>query len=293
LTHSLGLSVVTLGTLFHGATLRQTARFDPAAMLAALESESISVLIGMPMMYQLLAEFAQRKGKPRLAAPGLRVISVAGAPLTPAVKEQTEALFGLTLHNGYGVTECSPTVSQTRLDAPRADCSVGPVWPGVEVRLDLPDSEGAGEILVRGPNVMKGYYRNPELTAAAIDSAGWFNTHDLGRFDEEDNLFIIGRSRELIIRFGYKVVPSEIEMVLESHSRISRSAVIGVLQKGNEEIIAFLQAVSEAIPSDSELDSHCAQHLPSYKRPSRVVWVTDFPLTPAGKIRKSALAAQL
>jgi len=293
LTHSLGLSVVTLGTLFHGATLRQTVRFDPAAMLAALESGGLSVLIGMPMMYQLLAEFAKRKGRTRLAAPSLRVISVAGAPLTPVVKEEAEALFGLPLHNGYGVTECSPTISQTRLEAPRTDCSVGTVWPGVEVHLDLPDSEGVGEVLVRGPNVMKGYYRNPGLTAAAINSDGWFNTRDLGRFDREGNLFIVGRSRELIIRFGYKVLPGEIESVLDRHSHISRSAVIGVSRMGNEEIIAFLQAASEIIPPDSELADHCARYLPAYKRPSRFVWVSGFPLTPAGKIRKSELAAQL
>ena len=293
LTHSLGLSVVALGTLLHGATLRQTARFDPAAMLATLESEGISVLIGMPMMYQLVAEFAQRKGRKRLAAPSLRVISVAGAPLTPAVKEQAEALFGLPLHNGYGVTECSPTISQTRLEAPRTDCSVGPVWPGVEVRLDLPDDEGAGEILVRGPNVMKGYYRNPALSAAAVDPEGWFNTRDLGRLDQDDNLFIVGRSRELIIRFGYKVLPGEIEMVLDRHSHVSRSAVIGVSRMGNDEIIAFLQAASKVTPTDSELATYCAQFLPAYKQPSRFVWVSSFPLTPAGKIRKSELAAQV
>jgi acyl-CoA synthetase (AMP-forming)/AMP-acid ligase II len=288
MSHSLGLSVVTLGTLYHGATLRQTARFDPMAVMAALERESISVLIGMPMMYRLLAEFCRRKGIAQLVAPALRVISVAGAPLTPDVKAEAEALFGLVLHNGYGITECSPTISQTRLEAPRRDCSVGPVWPGIEVRIDKSPDEDTGEVLVRGPNVMKGYYRNSHLTSAVLDGQGWFRTGDLGRTDEHGNLFIAGRAGELIIRFGYKMMPTEIEAVLEQHPDVVRSAVIAG-SGGRDEIIAFIQPAPSRPVRETDLAAWCAGHLPAQKRPSRFVLVAALPVTSTGKIRKAEL----
>ena len=288
MSHSLGLSIVTLGTLWHGATLRQTVRFDPAAAMMAFEREAVTVLIGTPMMYQLLVEFARRKGIARPAAPALRVISTAGAPLTADVKAETESLFGMTLHNGYGVTECAPTISQTLLEAPRQDCSVGPSWPGIEVRIDTAPGEDAGEILVRGPNVMKGYYRNPELTADALND-GWFNTRDLGRLDSEGNLFIVGRSRELIVRFGYKMLPVEIEAVLERHPAVARSAVVGRTIAGHDEIIAYVEPAPFAQVSEAALAAHCASELPAQKRPTRYVLLASLPVSPAGKIRKSEL----
>jgi long-chain acyl-CoA synthetase len=293
MTHSLGLSVVALGTLFHGATLRQAARFDPAAAMAALGGEGITVLIGMPMMYRLLGEYARRKGILRATAPALRVMSVAGAPLTEEIKAEAEALFGIALHNGYGVTECSPTIAQTRLEAPRHDCSVGPVWPGIEVRLDNASPKDGGEIRVRGPNVMKGYYRDPDLTASVLDPEGWFNTRDLGRFDEQGNLFVVGRSRELINRFGYKVMPGEIEAVLDRHPNIARSAVLGHAVAGTEEIIAFVEPAAEKEVSESSLASWCAQHLSAPKRPSKFILVREMPVTQAGKIRKPELMRHL
>jgi len=288
MSHSLGLSVVTLGTLYHGATLRQTSRFDPMAVAGALEREGISVLIGMPMMYRLLAEFSRRKGIARLIAPALRVISVAGAPLTADVKAEAEALFGLVLHNGYGITECSPTISQTRLEAPRRDCSVGPVWPDIEVRIDKSHEEDTGEVFVRGPNVMKGYYRNPNLTAAVLDRQGWFRTGDLGRIDAHGNLFIAGRAGELIIRFGYKVMPAEIEAVLERHPDVARSAIIAG-SGGRDEIIAFIQPAPSRPVRETDLAAWCASHLPPQKRPSRFVLVAALPVTSTGKIRKAEL----
>lgn len=295
-SHILGLSVVLLGALYHGATLHLTARFDPAATLTALERDRISFIIGAPSLYALLAEYAQRKGIDRIENHALRVIASAGAPLDPTTKAAAEKLFGIPLHNGYGITECAPTISQTRLDRPRTDCSVGPVWPGIEVMLT--DGEGrpvapgeVGELRVRGPNLMKGYYKAPEETAAAIDAEGWFNTRDLARF-EDDHLFIVGRAKELIIRFGFNVYPPEVETVLNAYPGVTQSAVIGRAgADGNEDIVAFVQTAANVTVTSAELTDHATRLLAPYKRPSMTFVVPSLPAGANGKILKSALSA--
>src|SRR5437879_3894934 len=248
MSHAVGLSVVLLGSLLSGATLYLSPRFDPVATLASLERDRLTVVLGAPAMFSLFVEYAKLKGLKSLKFPALRIISSSGAPLQPAIKSAVESLFGLVLHNGYGVTECSPTIAQTKVEAPRTDTSVGRVFPGVEVKLvgrdGQPTAAGeVGELRVRGPNVMKGYYRAPEETAAAIDPEGWFNTRDLARL-EGGNLFIVGRTKELIVRFGFNVYPAEVEAVLNAHPGIVRSAVIGRSvegAEGDEEVVAFVQ----------------------------------------------------
>ena len=290
-SHSLGLSVVLLGTLFYGAALYLYPRFDPAQALIALEQQQLSVMIGTPAMFSILVEYARRKGI-RSIAHSLRAVSTAGAPLDPVLKSATEGLLGVPLHNGYGVTECSPTVAQTRLEEPRADCSVGPVWPGVETKLvpvEGAPSDEAGELWVRGPNVMKGYYRAPDETASAVDRDGWFNTRDLARFDGDKHLFIVGRTRELIIRFGYNVYPGEIEAILNAHPAVARSAVIGRSIAGSEEIVAFVQPVPTADLTAVELGQYASGQLASYKRPSHFLFVEAMPTNLAGKILKNEL----
>jgi long-chain acyl-CoA synthetase len=297
MSHAVGLSVVLLGTLFSGATLYLSPRFDPIALLKALERDHLTVVLGVPAMFALLAEYAKTKGLGPLKFPALRIISSSGAPLQPAVKSAVESLLGMVLHNGYGVTECSPTIAQARVDEPRGDLSVGRVLPGVEIKMVGSDNEevGAGEVgelWVRGPNVAKGYYRAPEETAAAINADGWFNTRDLARL-EDGNLFIVGRTKELIVRFGENVYPAEVEAVINTHSAVVRSAVIGrAVQgvEGGEEIIAFVQLSAGSTLTAGELAEHAARNLAPYKRPSQILLVPEMPLTPTGKIRKDELA---
>jgi acyl-CoA synthetase (AMP-forming)/AMP-acid ligase II len=292
-SHVLGLSVVLLGSLYHGATLHLTARFDPAATLTALERDRLTFIIGAPGFYALLAEYAKLKGIARIPNHALRVIAAAGAPLDPATKATAEALFGMPLNNGYGITECAPSISQTRLDRARQDCSVGPLWPGVEVKLVDAGGQAVaageiGELHVRGPNLMKGYYRALAETAAAIDAEGWFNTRDLARI-EDDHLFIAGRSKELIIRFGFNVYPPEVETVLNAHPGVTQSAVIGRSVSGTEEIIAFVQTAPNTHISDAELADHAARQLAPYKRPTEIFVLPNLPAGANGKILKSAL----
>lgn len=298
MSHAVGLSVVLLGSLLSGSTLYLTPRFDPVAALAALERDRLTVVLGVPAMFALLVDYAKSKDiAGPLKFPALRIISSSGAPLQAAVKSAVESLFGMTLHNGYGITECSPTIAQARVDEPRADLSVGRVLPGVEIELlgtdGTPVGEGeVGELRVRGPNIAKGYYRAPEETAAAFDGEGWFNTRDLAKI-EGGHVFIVGRAKELIVRFGMNVYPAEVEAVLNTHPAVIRSAVIGRLvqgAEGGEEVIAFIQLSPNSKVGTNELADFAAKNLAAYKRPSEFLLIEEMPLTPTGKAKKDELS---
>jgi long-chain acyl-CoA synthetase len=295
ISHILGLTGILLGSLVGGAQVRLTSRFDPAATFAALDRERVSLLVGTPSMHAMLAEYATRKKLAPVACPALRIMSSAGAPLDAATKSTVEAAFGRTLHNGYGITECSPTITLTSMQAPRKDCSVGRLIPGVEAKLVGADGQTVapnevGELWVRGPGIMKGYYRAPDETAAAVTVDGWFKSGDLARI-EDGNVFIVGRCKELIIRFGFNVYPAEIEGVLNAHPDVARSAVIGKQVDGTEDVLAFVHLADGARATPGELSDYAASKLAPYKRPSRIVVVPAMPVSPTGKILKSELAA--
>ncbi|MGC8468654.1 MAG: class I adenylate-forming enzyme family protein [Acetobacteraceae bacterium] len=292
-THVTGLSVVLLGTLMHGAALHPVGRFNPATLLAALREEGVSLLLGVPAMYALLLDFAAQRRLGRIEAPRLRLIGACGAPLDPALKERTEAFFGMPLHNGYGVTETSPTIAQTRPEAPRADVGLGPLMPGVQARILGPDGREVapgevGTLHVRGPGVMKGYYRAPEATSAVLDAEGWLGTGDLARF-ADGSLFVVGRARELIVRFGFNVYPPEVEAVLASHPAVQQVAVIGRRGTAEEEILAFVIPSRGSELSVEELARHAAERLAPYKRPTRILLVDTLPASGTGKILKHQL----
>jgi len=291
-SHVYGLASVCLGTLKAGACLLLEPRFSPEAMLDAITRRGVTVLQGVPSMYARLGEHIRARG-PSIVGTTLRLLYAGGSPLDPGLKAATEQLFGLTLHNGYGLTEAAPTISQTRLHAPRSDCSVGMVIPGCEIRIV--DAAGRavverepGALHVRGPNVMLGYYRNPSLTAATIDSEGWLDTGDLARQDADGALFIVGRTKELIIRSGFNVYPIEVESVLNAHPSVLQSAVVGREVESNEEVIAFVELVPGSSTSVESLLEFCVDRLAPYKRPSEIV-LTSLPLASNGKVQKRLL----
>jgi acyl-CoA synthetase (AMP-forming)/AMP-acid ligase II len=297
ISHAVGLSVVLLGSLLSGATLYLSSRFDPMNARLTLERERLTVILGTPATYNQFLQYAKFRGLQSLKFPALRIIASSGAQLHASTKSATESLFGMPLHNGYGVTECSPTIAQTRVEAPRGDTSIGPPFPGVEVRLAGPDGKSvpegeAGELWVRGPNVMKGYYRAPEETAAAIDADGWFNTRDLARM-EDGNLFIVGRTKDLIVHRGFNVYPAEVEAVLNAHPAVAQSGVIGRSADGDEEVVAFVQLLPNTALTATDLAEYAARQLAPYKRPSQIILVSNMPLTPTGKVVKGELARML
>ena len=170
------------------------------------------------------------------------------------------------------------------------DVSVGPALPGVELRLRDVGPDGVGEIQTRGPHVMPGYFRNPEATAAAFDADGFLCTGDLGRIDEDGNLHIAGRARELIIRGGFNVYPPEVEAALNDHPLVIQTAVIGRKTKGgNEEVLAFCQTDDPGRVSEKDLREHVAERLSPYKRPTRIIVTTMLPTSPNGKVLKQKL----
>jgi long-chain acyl-CoA synthetase len=297
-SHVYGLTSVMLGTLWAGACLHLAPRFTPEGMLAAIRNdngEGLTILQGVPAMYARLLEFLGEDAGP--LASNLRFAYAGGSPLDPSLKRQVEAALGIPLHNGYGLTEAAPTVSQTRLATPRTDTSVGYAIPGIELRIVGRDGRPVdnghpGELWVRGPNVMQGYYRAPDLTAAALDADGWLNTGDLARRDPDGALFIVGRTRELIIRSGFNVFPLDVETVLNAHPAVTQSAVVGrACANGEEEVIAFVQAAAHARVTPDELRTWAAERLAPYKRPARIVLMDSLPSASTGKVLKHLLKA--
>jgi long-chain acyl-CoA synthetase len=297
ISHVFGLASVFLGSLYYGARLRHVPRFEPEALADALAAGAVSVLQGVPAMYARLLGLARERGG--CPAPGLRYISSGGAPLDLALKQRVEALWGLPLHNGYGLTETAPTVTTTNIDRPAGDNSVGPVVPGAEIRIcaiedgrELPVGD-VGEIWIRGPNVMKGYYRDPAATAAAMTPEKFFRSGDLGRIDGNGNLYVVGRLKELIIRSGFNVYPVEVEGVLCQHPDVMLAAVIGRPSPGgaNEDIVAFVQPVRGREPDADALAAFVSGQLAPYKRPTRYVFMDELPATAAGKVLKARLPA--
>ena len=293
ISHVYGLASVMLGTLYAGACLFLAPRFSAAAMLRAIGDDQLTIMQGVPAMYARLLELTAGTNAPLPSH--LRFIYAGGSPLDPVLKQQVEQLLGLPLHNGYGMTESSPTISQTRLESPRADTSVGTVIPGVEVRIvdaggtDVAPGE-AGELWVRGPNVMKGYYREPALTQATMRAGGWLNTGDMARQDPDGALFIVGRTKELIIRSGFNVYPLEVETALNAHPGVTQSAVVGrAVAGGNEEVVAFVETDPQHPPSVQELRDYLAERLSPYKCPSEIVIMTALPAAATGKILKGQL----
>jgi len=294
ISHIVGYSNILIGSLMVGATVQLVPRFDPAALVAAIANDGITLMFGVPATYQRLLEYKTVAGIDRLPRGKLRRLAVAGAPLDVTLKSKIEAEFGLPLGNGYGITECAPAIAGVRAETPRSDDAVGSLITGIEARLVAPGGRvvapgEVGELHVRGPNVMRGYYRAPEATAAVIDAGGWFNTGDLARFDG-DILYIAGRTKELIIRSGFNVYPPEVEAVLNVHPAVAQSAVIGRSVPGNEEVVAFVQLLPDSTVTPSDLMAHAARLLTPYKRPSEIIVVDALPAASTGKILKHRLA---
>lgn len=293
MAHVVGLSTQFLGALCSGASLLLEPRFTPESAVRALNAEGVTVFTGVPALFARVLEWT-RQNAVEIDAPQLRIITVAGSPLTPSLKADIERTFKLPLQNGYGLTETGPTVAQTRSDPPREDCTVGPAIPGVEVRIV--DDQGndvlpgtIGELWVRGPGVMMGYYKNEALTASVLRDGVWFNTGDMASMDADAMLFIMGRTKELIIRSGFNVYPLELEQVLNAYPGVVQSAVVGRQADYNEEIIAFLETKAGAVIEMGELRTYLRGSLSPYKQPTEIRLMAVLPSAPNGKVLKNVL----
>lgn len=284
-THVFAFGSSLLSILNAGACIRLMPRFDPAEVLKAI-SEGATLFSAVPQMYALLLKQLKDTGKTK-AENTLRYMSSGGAPLDPGWKLAIQNAFDCHLQNGYGMTEASPVIAATRAGEDREDISVGRALDGIEVIIHDANEEGVGEVWVRGANVMKGYYKNPEATADAITEDGFLRTGDLARMDTDGALHLVGRSKELIIHSGFNVYPPEVESALNAHPNVVHSAVVGRSRNGNEDVLGF---VTLRDPSQQEdLRAWLRDKLAPYKIPMLILASDALPQASTGKILKSDL----
>ncbi len=293
-SHIFGLSSVLLGSLAVGACVELMSKFDPAFVDEALRTR-LTMFQGVPAMHARLLEYAEEQGV-TLSAPHLRYTSAGGSPLDPDLKRRAEAALGSPLHNGLGMTEAAPTIAVTRAADPLDDISCGPLIPGTEARIVDPATKkrladtDTGELWIRGPGIMLGYYRDEAATKAVIDEEGWLNTGDLAHFDGNGSLWVDGRSKELIIRSGFNVYPPEVEAVINAHPDVVQSAVVGRnVEDGNEEILAFVEVQPGSSPAPADIITFAAERLAPYKKPSELTILNRLPAGPTGKLLKHKL----
>ena len=285
--------------LFYGGALVLLERFDPDLVLQAMQDHSVTLFCGVPTMYWALLnhEGADKFDLEKIAA-NLRLGTSGGAPIPVEVIREVEEKYQFQILEGYGLSETSAMTTFNQLNIPRKIGSVGvPVW-GVEVRVvsetmeEMPVGE-RGEVVIRGHSVMQGYFNRPDLTAEVF-RGGWFHTGDVGEMDADGYLYIVDRTKDMIIRGGFNVYPREIEEVLATHSAVSLSAVIGVPHdKYGEEVMAFTILKEGAAVTPDELVTWSKQEMASYKYPRVVHIVESLPLGATGKVLKKELRLQL
>jgi long-chain acyl-CoA synthetase len=280
LFHAFGMTVMHNAVLAVGGTIVLQPRFTPSGAVELIERHRVTFFGGVPTMYLALLHDADNHH-----LDSLTWCVSGGAPMPATVMAEFEARFGVTLLEGYGLSETSPVVSFTVPDRPRTPGSIGYPVPGVEMSLI------DGEICVRGDNVMKGYWRNPEATVEAIVD-GWFHTGDIGQVDDHGAYRIVDRKKDLIIRGGYNVYPREIEEVLHRHPAVAQAAVVGVPHpRYGEDVKAVITLRPDTTLTADELLAWCRDKLAAYKRPHQVEIRDSLPLGPTGKVLKAALKA--
>jgi long-chain acyl-CoA synthetase len=295
ISHSFGLISALLCGLRAGATLQMVQRFSAEKLAHAITDSGITVFQGVPAMYARLHEWAQQTGR-SLQPNRLRLTYIGGSLIDAARKAQTEALLGVRLHHGYGLTESAPAATRT-IGHPAPD-QVTAGWPIPGIEVALHDDGGRrvatgerGEVWIRGPNVMKGYFRDPVQTRLALDAAGWLHTGDIGEFGPEGDLAIVGRIKEMIIRGGFNVYPAEVERAIASYPGVAQCAVVGRAIAGDEEVIAFVEPVAGQSVDGEALCDFLRERLAPYKLPSQVVCMARLPATSTGKLLKAQLKA--
>ncbi|MFC5587731.1 long-chain fatty acid--CoA ligase [Sporosarcina soli] len=272
-----------------GATIYLVVRFFPDEILTMISEEKITQFMGVPTMY---AMFVNSPKITEYDYSSLKYCGSGGASMPLEIMEKINKLMGVEVMEGYGQTESTVMISRTRLDGERRPGSVGFPAPGIELKIVdtdgkevLPDM--VGEIIFRGPNAMKGYYKKPEETMQTIKD-GWVYTGDLGRLDEQGYVYIVDRKKEMIIRGGFNVYPREVEEVLYTHKSVVECAVIGEKDPVFGEEVAAYIVTNEDIGKDS-ITLYCKEHLVHYKVPRIIHFVDELPKNATGKILKKGL----
>ena len=295
LFHVFGLSSQLNCCVRFGATMSLVPRFDATKALEVIQRDGVTIFEGVPTMYIAVLRHSDVDA---FDVSTLRIGISGGAPLPAEVLDAFEEKFGIVILEGYGLTETASTTTFNVSADERKIYSVGkPIW-GVEVEVwddknrPLPDGpDNIGEIVIRGVNTMRGYFRKPKETAEAF-AGGWFHSGDLGYRDEDGFYFIVDRKKDLIIRSGYNVYPREVEEVLYTHPAVANAAVIGVPDDiVGEEIKAFVQLKTSSTTSEGEIIDYVKERIAAYKYPRIVEFSDDLPIGPTGKVLKKEIKA--
>jgi long-chain acyl-CoA synthetase len=292
LFHSFGQTLLQNAVLLAGGTVILMPRFDPGAALGLMHKHGVSLFAGVPTMYFALLHH------PKASAHDLSSLKLCvsgGAPMPVEVMSAFDSKYGVNILEGYGLSETSPVASFNVLDRPKKAGSIGVPIRGVEFKLTgadgktITDPKVAGEICIKGHNVMKGYYRRPDATAEAL-SHGWFSTGDVAYRDDDGYYFIVDRKKDMIIRGGYNVYPREIEEALYAHPAVLEAAVVGVKhERHGEEVKAVVALKPGHAATEGELIAFCKQKLAAYKYPRIIEFMDSLPKTGTGKILKREL----
>jgi long-chain acyl-CoA synthetase len=292
LFHSFGQTCGMNATLGGGGTLTLVPRFDAAKALEVIQRDQVNVFLGVPTMYGAMLHLPER-GDYDVAS--LELCGSGGSAMPVELMRSFEQAFGCKILEGYGLSESSPVASFNHADRERKAGSIGTPIAGTEMQVVDDDGNAVaggevGEIVIKGPNVMRGYWQRPEATAETIID-GWLHTGDMGRIDEDGYFFIVDRKKELIIRGGYNVYPREVEEVLYEHPAVREAAVLGIPHdEYGEEIGAAISLTDGAQATPEELRDYVRERVAAYKYP-RAVWIVDdLPKGPTGKILKREIS---
>jgi long-chain acyl-CoA synthetase len=300
LFHSFGQTCQMNAGFSSGNTLVMIPKFTPDVVLSAIQNDGATIFAGVPTMYWALLNYEDKDGlfDNKKIATTLRV-GISGASSLPLeIIKGIEEKYNIPILEGYGLSETCPVATFSHLTKARKPGSIGtPIW-GVEV--DLFDKENTpvgtdevGEVVIRGHNVMKGYYNKPEATAEAFDGTSWFHTGDLGKKDEDGYFYFVDRVKDMIIRGGYNVYPREIEEVLLTHPDVSLASVLGIPHDSHgEEIVAYIVLNEGASITEEEVIKWSKAQMAAYKYPRIVHFREALPMTATGKILKKDLRAE-
>jgi len=287
-------NVIMNGTFMVGATLVMMERFDPAVTLAEIQRRRATVFDGVPTMYaMMLAD----PSLPRADLSSLRICTVGGQTMPAAKMGEWEERSGVPLLEIWGMTELAGLGTSNCTYMPNIHGSIGFALPSTEARIaaiddpgiTLPDGE-PGELMIRGPLVMLGYYGNEAATRATIEPDGWMHTGDIATRDEEGHYYVVDRRKDLILTGGFNVYPAEIERVVAAHPAVAMVAVGSVPDETYGELArAYVVLRPGTAATEAEIIEHCRPHLAAYKRPRSVRFVPGLPKTSTGKVMRREL----
>lgn len=295
--HVYGMTVAMIYSLYMGAEIIIVPNPRPIEnVMNIMQKERATLFPGVPAMYIGIINH------PKVNEYDLRSIKACisgSAPLPMEVQERFGQLTGGRLVEGFGMTESSPVTHCNPVYGQRKAGSIGVPFPNTDVKIidletgaDLPfNNESQGELCVRGPQVMKGYWNKPEETAGTIDAEGWLHTGDICKVDEEGYFFIVDRKKDMIIASGFKVLPRDVEEVLYLHPKVMEAVVVGIPnpQRGDDTVKAFIVAKEGENPTPEEIKEFCKLHLAPYKVPREVEFRSELPKTMIGKILRRVL----